>query len=131
VGTQNDPLGFSPREDATRYEPGHHSYIGLAALYEGLKFIESIGVEEMHRHTLDLNSHLLESIDLDRYPSISTHVDESPIVTFHVPEARRLAEPLSQAGVVVTLTANRMRVSPAIYNTTEDVDRLVEALHAI
>ena len=33
------PLGIDPKEDATRYEPGHHSYIGLAALYEGMKFI--------------------------------------------------------------------------------------------
>jgi len=78
-----------------------------------------------------LITHLLETIDLDRYPSISTHVDRAPIVTFHVPDAVRLAGPLLEAGVVVTLTANRMRVSPAIYNTTEDVDRLVEVLNNI
>lgn len=131
AGRGDDSLGISPRDDAIRYEPGHHSYIGLAALYEGLKFIDSIGVDAMERHTVGLISHLLETIDLDRYPSISTHVDRSPIVTFRVPQAGRLAEPLGKAGVVVTLTENRMRVSPAIYNTTEDVDRLVEALHAI
>ena len=85
----------------------------------------------MHTRTVELITHLLDTIDLDRYPSISTHVDQSPIVTFRVPDAPRLAELLLEAGVVVTLAANRMRVSPAIYNTAEDVDRLVDVLNTI
>ena len=125
------PLKIGAQEDARRYEPGHHSYIALAALYEGLKFIRSIGVEEMQAHTVELIARLLEGIDLERYPSISTHEGQAPIVTFHVPDAPRLAGSMLEAGVVVTLAANRMRVSPAIYNTTADVDRLVDVLNNV
>jgi selenocysteine lyase/cysteine desulfurase len=125
------PVGISPREDASRYETGHHSYIGYAALYEGLKFVDSVGVEAMHAATVGLIGRLLERIDLDRYPSMSTHIDRSPIVSFHMPNAPSLSEPLKEAGVVVTLAPNFVRVSPAIYNTTEDIDLLADALNNV
>ena len=39
-----------------------------------------------------------------------------------------LVERLQAASVVVSVAGNRVRVSPAIYNTDDDVGRLVDAL---
>ena len=88
------------------------------------------GQEALQAHSVALNARLLESVDPDRYPSISHHADIAPIVTFRVPHAPRLEEPLATAGVVVGLSESRVRVSPAIYNTNEDVDRLAAALNS-
>lgn len=35
---------------------------------------------------------------------------------------------VERAGIQITLTGNRMRISPNYYNDQEDVDRLLEAL---
>ncbi len=34
---------YRPRHDASRYEPGHVSYLGYCALYEGLRFLDRVG----------------------------------------------------------------------------------------
>src|ERR1700736_5371161 len=36
--------------------------------------------------------------------------------------------PLSEAGIYVTLTRNKIRVSPSVYNDMSDVERLLEVL---
>lgn len=52
----------------------------------------------------------------------------SPIVSFAVANAASLAPRLQQAGVTVTLTGNRLRVSPSLFNDMADIERLVAAL---
>ncbi len=41
--------------DARRYQPGHISYLGYCALYEGLKFLSEVGIEKALGHSLGLN----------------------------------------------------------------------------
>jgi len=52
----------------------------------------------------------------------------TPIVSFAAKDAAQLAPKLTAAGVAVTLTANRIRISPSVFNDMNDVDRLVGAL---
>ncbi len=117
-------------DDARRYEPGHHAYLCYAALYEGLGFVEEIGVEAMRDHAVGLAGRLKDRVDPDRYPCVSPHTDRSPIVTFttgHSPEG--LGERLSAERIAVALSPGRIRVSPAIFNTADDVDLLADVLN--
>ena len=53
----------------------------------------------------------------------------SAIVAFTAPDAeQRFAGRLKHADVSVTLSGDRMRVSPSLFNDIRDVDRLLNAL---
>jgi selenocysteine lyase/cysteine desulfurase len=54
----------------------------------------------------------------------------SPIVAFAWKDAASLAPRFQQAGVAVTLVANRIRVSPSVFNDLNDVDRFLGVLGA-
>lgn len=125
-----EPLVYEPPTDASRYEPGHVSYLSYCALYEGLKFISSIGVEAALEHSIRLNRRLEDQLDSDRYESISPHSDRSPIITFVTRDATGLEKRLRAANVVVSLSGNRIRVSAAVYNEEGDIDRLAEVMNA-
>ncbi|MEZ4585341.1 MAG: aminotransferase class V-fold PLP-dependent enzyme [Gemmatimonadales bacterium] len=124
------PLSFDPPADARRYEPGHHAYLAYAALFEGLGFLEARGIEAIRDHSVRLNRRLAAGLDPRRYRSVSVDLDRSPIAAFAVEDAARLEPRLRAARLVVTLTGNLVRVSPAIYNDEEDIDRLIETLNA-
>ncbi len=115
--------------DARRYQPGHVSYIGYAALLAGLRFIDDIGVEEIQRHTTRLGQRLADGLDSARYTLISPHLDRTPIVSFLASDPPALEEKLRAAQLVISLNAESIRVSPGIYNNDDDVDRLLEVLN--
>ncbi len=124
-----DDYFYAAPTDAARYEPGHVSYLGYCAVYEGLKFLERIGVPRALAHSLRLNERLREGLDPDRYSCISPHVDRSPIITFITGDVSGLEQRLRAANVVVTLAGNRVRVSPAVYNDDRDIDLLLDVMN--
>ncbi len=130
IDANHDEFVYRSPTDARRYQPGHVSYLGYAALYEGLKFIDGIGIDIMQRHAVRLSRRLERALDADKYRCISPHLDRCPIATFVTRNTRALEPRLRAAGLVVTLNGNRLRVSPAIYNTDDDIDRLVAVLNA-
>ena len=121
-------FSYAPPVDASRYQPGHVSYLGYCGVYEGLKFIRRIGVEASLRHSVGLAKRLQDALDPDRFERITRQVERSPIITFVVRDRADVQGRLQAANIKVALSGNRMRVSPAVFNTEEDVDRLAEAL---
>jgi selenocysteine lyase/cysteine desulfurase len=109
------------------------SYLGYAAVYEGLGFIESVGgVAAVQRHSTALIARLLERLDMNRYRVITPEPDRAPILSLLVRNVRGLREQLTAAGVVVGVGGDMeslVRVSPAIYNDEADIDRLAAVLH--
>lgn len=123
-----ESYSYKAPTDARRYEPGHVSYLGFCGLHAGLRFIHDVGVDTLLQHSVELNQRLVSRLDPDRYPCISPDLDRSPIVTFTSRENESLRRRLEEAGVDVTLSGNRIRVSPAIYNTVDDIDLVAEVL---
>ena len=120
---------YRPPTDARRYQPGHVSYLGLAALSRGLEFLEEIGVEEARVHSVRLALRLTAGLDGSRYRSISPDPLVAPIATFEVDGAPELEDRLRAANMVIAVGGNTIRISPAIYNNEDDIDRLVEVLN--
>ena len=117
--------------DARRYEPGHHSYLGYCAVYEGIRFIERVGVNNALEHSVRLNGRIKGRVDPDRYTCISPDVDRSPIITLASSQTQPVETTLRNANVVVSLLGNgRIRISPAVYNTEQDIDVLIDALNS-
>ena len=125
---EDDALGYMPPADARRYQPGHVSYLGYCAAYEGMKFIQEYGMEKALAHSRALNQRLRDALNPDVYPCISDRLDQSPIATFMVPDPEEAKKRLAEEKIVVSFSGNRMRVSPAVYNNEADIDRLVGVL---
>jgi len=120
---------YQAPDDARRYQPGHVSYLGYCAAYEGLTFLHEVGVEQALAHSVALNRHLLAGADPDRYTCITPDVERSPLITFIARDLEAVQPRLEAANVVVSLSGNRIRVSPALYNNTDDMDRLIAVLN--
>ncbi|MEU3018708.1 MULTISPECIES: aminotransferase class V-fold PLP-dependent enzyme [unclassified Nocardiopsis] len=91
------------------------AWIGLAP---GLALLEEIGVEEVHAHDVAL---------ADRFRNaMGEEAGGSAIVSLPVPEGT--AGRLEEVGISAALRDGRLRVGFHLYNTEEDVDRLVSAL---
>ena len=130
-GTSVGGLSYSARSDADRYRPGHVNYLGYAAVHGALAFIEEIGVAELQAHSVRLNQRLLEQLSRDDYEVLSSDVDQSPILALAARDFGGLRERLIASDVVVSIGGDKwdlVRISPAIYNTEADMDRLAEVL---
>lgn len=129
-----EPLVYEPPTDASRYQPGHVSYLGYCAVSEGIEFIRRHGTAATLAHSVALNGRLIDGVDAERYELLSPHVERSPIVTYRRRDGRRVEEALGAAGVTVSVLGperNLVRVSPALYNDERDIDRVVEVLNAV
>jgi selenocysteine lyase/cysteine desulfurase len=125
---QHDALMYSAPTDASRYQPGHVSYLAYCAVYEGLKVVHEIGVDAALRHSVRLNQHLRARLDPNRFECITPEVDRSPIIAFAVKEPGGLRDKLRAGNVVITVAGNRLRVSPGLYNHVGDIDVLADLL---
>ncbi|MCW5982653.1 MAG: aminotransferase class V-fold PLP-dependent enzyme [Bryobacteraceae bacterium] len=123
-----DEFGYRTPEDAQRYEPGNHNYAGYAGQYETFKFMESIGIEKMFDHTMKLVNRIRKELPESRYRPITPPGLKTPVVTFMPADMDDAKARVARANIQLTLIGNRMRISPAIFNTENDVDRLLEAL---
>jgi selenocysteine lyase/cysteine desulfurase len=123
------PASWSQHENAAGYfEIGTYSNATLAALSYSLPQILELGPDRIQQHAQPLIALLQRELPRLGYPSMTPADTGSPIATFLVSDSARAQEKLRQAGVDVSLQKGRMRVSPSIYNTQHDVEKLLQAL---
>lgn len=124
-----DMWDYKAPRDATRYQPGHVSYMGYCAAYEGLKFIHNFGVENALAHSVKLNQQLKAHLNPQKFQCISPHSEQTPIITFECRDPEVVEKKLEQAQIVCRMMGHRLRISPALYNNEADIERLVNVLN--
>lgn len=110
---------------AAMYETGNVSNIGAAAVHESLRYILETGVENIRRHTRPLVDRLRQEITAKGHRCITPPDADTPIIVFEVADGAALADRLRQAGIAATAGGSRLRVSPTVFNTMADIDRLL------
>ncbi|HZY82330.1 MAG TPA: aminotransferase class V-fold PLP-dependent enzyme [Cyclobacteriaceae bacterium] len=105
-----------------------------AALPEIIGFHETIGRENINQRVVDLNRMLKDKIK-QRVPKANFITPISPamsggIVIISIPgtDPKIIVQKLYDNHGIAVATTGGVRMSPHIYNTTEDIDRLVEGL---
>jgi len=123
-------LSWTRRDGAYRYETGNIANVVVAGVHESLKYIHAVGVPAIQAHARTLTERLQRELPAMGYPSITPKTNPTPIVTFQVADPAATRDRLERANVAVTVVANtnQMRVSPSVYNTMADIDRLIAAL---
>jgi selenocysteine lyase/cysteine desulfurase len=123
-------LTWEPLPGAARYETGTFPNALALCAHESLQYIETLGLANIRAHARALTRRLQEELPRAGYPSLTPAGNETPIVAFGLKDAAETAKRLKAANVTATIIAaeQRLRVAVSVFNTDEDVDRLVRAL---
>jgi selenocysteine lyase/cysteine desulfurase len=92
--------------------------ISASALLPSLALINEIGVSHIHRHNTQLAATLCDRLNVEH--------NGSAIMMLNVPGA---GEKLKARGIRATVRGERIRVAIHMYNTAEDLDALIDAIH--
>ena len=131
----SDPPASTPvtwtmnRDTRAHFQVGTYGQGTLNALSESLAYLQRIGIDRIHAHRQPLLRRLREELPRLGFTSITPAGSTSAIAAFIAPDAaKRFEARLKQADVSVTLSGDRLRVSPSVYNDLRDIDRLLAAL---
>jgi len=114
---------------AGMFEVGTPSWGALACVAGSLDYIASIGVDAIRRHREPLLQELQAKLPALGFTRLTPPDSPSPILAFACKDAqKRFAARLRAEKIRISVYEHRIRVSPSVYNTMDDVDRLVKAL---
>ncbi len=116
------------RSAAGYFEQGTLASAVSETLAYSLQYIQSLGVENIQRHSQSLIAQLRQEVPKLGHPLITPEGSAGPLVAFQLENPQLVEAKLKKANVDVALTDHRMRVSPSVYNDHEDVERLLRAL---
>lgn len=113
------------------FEVGTPAWNTLAVASAGMDLIAAKGVDAIARARRPLTDHLQERLTRLGMTPLTPRGSRSPIVAFACKDAdNRFSAPLKAAGIRISAYSDRIRVSPSVYNSVEDVDRLAEVMAA-
>lgn len=117
---------------AGRYEGGATNLGGLLAMGESFRLLLDAGSEAIADRVLALTTDLCDRAASAGLTVFSSRVggDRSGIVSMVTPgrDPKSLQKRCREAGVLVNVRAGRLRVSPHCYNTTDDLERFLDAV---
>lgn len=124
---------YTLKSDARRFECGTFNVPGLLGLKAAVELLLELGVEAVSARLRLLTDHLISRLTEKGYPVVSPRRDTqwSGIVSFVSPahDQKQIATTLrKQHHIEIALREGRLRCSPHFYNTTQQLDRLVELL---
>ena len=120
-------------DTARRYEYGSLNSLGIVALKESVALLNEVGIDDIHRHLLDLTDRLFEFADAAGLNTVTPRdrTMRSGIVSFTTDHAEPLFNELKTMNIIVSLRDGKIRLSPHFYNTMEDIDICCSAMQSI
>lgn len=129
---------FEFQRDARRFEPGSYNIAGIMALGASIELLLEVGLDQVWSRIDALTGRLCDGLADKGYRVYSPRgeTERSGIVAFNPPYPdTRLTPPppqivtdLAGKGIVIVVREGRLRASPHFYNTTEQMDALIDAL---
>ena len=120
----------TPRPDMEGlFAGGTHAHTISAMLGFSLDYILGIGVDRIIAHRQPLLKRLHQGLAGLGYTVVTPPKSRTPLVTCVLEGAHaKLADRLKAAKIQITLSRNRFRVSPSVFNDLDDIERLLAAL---
>jgi selenocysteine lyase/cysteine desulfurase len=123
-------LTWEPLPGAAKYETGGIGVLLAACVSEGIDYVQKLGVANIRTHARQLTDRLQKELPPLGYKPLTPQGTETPIVAFELKDAAATAKVLRDGKVAGTIIANenRLRLSVSVFNTHDDIDRVVEVL---
>jgi cysteine desulfurase/selenocysteine lyase len=116
-------------EDARKFEVASVHFQGLYELKAALEYIHRIGMDRIEPQVLRLSSRLWSGLHNLGFELKTPSEPSSGIVTCILRDVEETAQALRDANIVATFRAgNQLRVSPHFFNTSDEVDYLLDLL---
>jgi selenocysteine lyase/cysteine desulfurase len=97
---------------------------------EGIDYVNGLGLDRIRAHASQLTERLQQELPPLGYRPLTPRGNPTPILAFAVKDAPATSKALQAGKVVATVVGNesRLRLSVSVFNTHEDIDRVVEVL---
>lgn len=125
-------IDFRLKAHAGRWEGGTYNVAGIVGLGASMKLLLDAGLPAISERVLALTDYLCEKASHAGWQVFSSRVigEKSAIVslwskTMSPVETKKRC---LKEGIVVNVRSGRLRVSPHVYNTFEEIDRLIDVL---
>lgn len=122
---------FNIKSSASAFQTGTINTLGVYALSTTLKMLESFGYSRIENlvtdHTLFLRNKLSEE-GLNLFPGQLEEKYFSGIVSFRHPNPEGLFDWLNNRKILVSLREGLIRLSPHFYNTTSEIERVIDSI---
>ncbi len=111
------------------FEVGSPAWNTLAVTAAGMDYILALGAEAIAKGRQPLIDRLQDKLPSLGLTPLTPRDGRSPTVTFAAEgAAMRFTDRLKAADIRISLYPNRIRVSPSVYNTLDDIDHLAGVL---
>lgn len=126
VASEQPDRHYQLVKNASKFEGTSRSFGAVAQLGASLSYLERVGIRRIEQHTVALAQQLHAGLVKQGYKLFTPHGNRSSIVTFYItkPMADWRAA-LDPAKIDVTIRNGQVRVSPALFNNADEIDRLL------
>jgi selenocysteine lyase/cysteine desulfurase len=123
-------LTWEPLPGAAKYETGGIGVLLAACVSEGINYVQQLGLDKIRAHARQLTDRLQTELPPLGYKPLTPRGTETPIVAFELKDAAATGKALQAGKINATIIGNenRLRLSVSVFNTHEDIDRVVEVL---
>ena len=132
---ENGTLVYNELPD--RFQAGFRNYVGLAGMESSVTFLQNLGLDSIRKHIMTLSNLFIDEIG--KIPEVRVFGPENEnertsIVSFEVGknDPGKILSTLAEKGIII---AKReiyekpiLRISPHVYNTKDEILKLVEEL---
>lgn len=134
---------YTLKELPARLEAGTRNIAGVIGMGEAISYLESVGLDKIHEHEVELKKYLIERLKEVKNITIYNKNTDSGVLLFNVDNyfSQDVAIYLNQFKICiragnhcakmleeVICATNTCRISLYLYNTKEEIDKLIEAL---
>jgi len=123
-------LTWEPLPGAAMYETGGIPVLLAACAYAGIGYVQSLGIDKIRAHARSLTERLQNELPPLGYKPLTPRGTETPTLAFELKDAAATNKALHDGKIAATVIANenRLRLSVSVFNTHDDIDRVVEVL---
>jgi selenocysteine lyase/cysteine desulfurase len=109
---------------ARKFEGTSRSFGAVAQLDASLAYLEKIGISAIERHTSELAHQLYDGLVAQGHRMFTPPGNGSPIVTFYCGKpAEAVRAAFQAAGIDVTVRNGQVRIAPALFNNSGDIEQ--------
>lgn len=130
---QANPFTYNPQHfelspTARRFESGTPSIPNVYGAVPGFQLLQKIGMGEVAIQVRSLTQQLLRSASEMGIVAKTPADSAGPLVVLQSRDSTLLVQKLAESGIVASNRFDGLRISFHVYNTTDDVDAVMEIL---
>jgi len=132
-GGKADPTRIVLRPNADRFEIGNPSFPSVYVLDNALERLAMLSASAVEQHALGLSGLIWEGLARRGWTMMTPEPPDQRAgnVCCAVPDAAEIAARLADEGVLIWGSEGRIRISTHVYNSSDDVERLLATIDSV